>query len=109
MPNQAHVVPIGCIGNSAGVPQSRLARWVRAGAGYNVVSRALVAQWIEHQLAELGVGGSSPLERANLSLFIRSPFRAHGWHFVQRLVVVPVRGVFGTRRIPYSTLNRLKR
>gem|GEM_PF-6633931 len=25
---------------------------------------ALVAQWIEHQLAELGVGGSSPLERA---------------------------------------------
>ncbi len=64
MPNQAHVVPIGCIGNSAGVPQSRLARWVRAGAGYNVVSRALVAQWIEHQLAELGVGGSSPLERA---------------------------------------------
>lgn len=26
---------------------------------------ALVAQWIEHQLAELRVGGSSPLERAN--------------------------------------------
>lgn len=31
---------------------------------------ALVAQWIEHQLAELGVGGSSPLERATSSLTI---------------------------------------
>ena len=27
-------------------------------------THALVAQWIEHQLAELGVGGSNPLERA---------------------------------------------
>lgn len=28
---------------------------------------APVAQWIEHQLAELGVGGSSPLGRATFS------------------------------------------
>lgn len=32
-----------------------------------ILPLALVAQWIEHQLAELGVGGSSPLERANIS------------------------------------------
>ncbi len=32
------------------------------------VEVALVAQRIEHQLAELGVGGSSPLERAILAV-----------------------------------------
>ncbi len=31
-------------------------------------AHALVAQWIEHQLAELRVGGSSPLERAILQM-----------------------------------------
>lgn len=33
------------------------------------MTHALVAQWIEHQLAELGVGGSSPLERAIFSVY----------------------------------------
>ena len=31
---------------------------------------ALVAQWIEHQLAVLGVGGSSPPKRARNYLFV---------------------------------------
>ena len=33
-------------------------------SGILCFAHALVAQWIEHQLAELRVGGSSPLERA---------------------------------------------
>lgn len=37
------------------------------------IGLALVAQWIEHQLAELGVGGSNPLERANFLIFGAHP------------------------------------
>ena len=40
--------------------------WLGSGLGYNLgrYTFALVAQWIEHQLAELRVVGSSPIERA---------------------------------------------
>ena len=39
-----------------------------ASARFAVSLRAPVAQWIEHDFAEVGVGGSSPSRRAN-SLF----------------------------------------
>ena len=37
---------------------------------YHLHPHALVAQWIEHQLAELRVGGSNPLERAIFHLYV---------------------------------------
>ena len=36
-------------------------------------SEAPVAQWIEHQTTDLGVGGSSPSGRTTQNLFIADP------------------------------------
>ena len=65
-----------------------LARFGLGNAG-KMNLRALVAQWIEHQLAELRVGGSSPLERA-IFLFL-------GLGFVDFLCVFGILAIRGLK------------